>query len=119
MKRDESRNDLGIVRIHKSAISSISSIAAMEIEGVKGVARNLKSGLLEIIGRKYFSAIKVDISKNDEVRVDVPLIIKYGYNIPDVAGRVQENVRQALEKMSNLSVKDININVRGIEKGEQ
>ena len=48
MKRDESRNDLGIIRIHKGAISSISSIAAMEIEGVKSVGKNLKSGLLEI-----------------------------------------------------------------------
>ena len=119
MNRDESRNDLGVVRIHKNVISSISSIAAMEVEGVKSVAKNLKSGLLEIIGQKSFSAIKVDISKNEEVKVEVPLIIKYGYNIPDVAGRVQENVRQALERMSNLSVKDININVRGIERGQQ
>ena len=45
------------------------------------------------------------------------MVIKYGYNIPDTAARVQENVRQALEKMSNLSVKDINVNVQGIERG--
>lgn len=118
MQRDESRNDLGVVRIHKNVIASISSIAAMEIEGVKSIAKNLKSGLLEAVGQKSYSAIKVDISKNyEEVRVEVPLVIKYGYNIPDVAGRVQENVRGALEKMSNLCVKDINISVRGIERG--
>lgn len=117
MNREESRNDLGVIRVHKNVISSISSIAATEVEGVKSVANNLKSGLLEIIGQKSFSAIKVDISKNEEVKVEIPLIIKYGYNIPDVALCVQENVRRALEKMSNLSIKDININVRGIERG--
>ncbi len=117
MNRDESRNDLGVVRIHRNVIASISSIAAMEIDGVKSVAKNLRSGLLEFVGQKSFASIKVDISKNEEVKVEVPLIIKYGYNIPEVAGRVQENVRLALEKMSNLSVKDININVRGIERG--
>jgi len=117
MNRDESRNELGLVRIHKNVISSISSIAAMEIEGVKSVGKDLKSRCFEVIGRKSFSAIKVDISKNEEVKVEVPLIIKYGYNIPDVASRVQENVHSALEKMSNLSIKDININVRGIERG--
>lgn len=117
MDRDQSRNDLGVVRIHKNVISSISSIAAMEIEGVKGIGKDFKSSLLESFGRKSSSAIKVDISKNDEVRVDIPLIIKYGYNIPDVASRVQENVRLALERMSSLSVKDINISVRGIERG--
>lgn len=117
MNRDESRNELGVLRIHKNVVSSISSIAALEIEGVKRVARGLKSGLLELLERKFFSAIKVEITKNDEVKVQIPLIIKYGYNIPEVANRVQENVRLALEKMSNLSIKEINVNVQGIERG--
>jgi uncharacterized alkaline shock family protein YloU len=116
MNRDESRNELGVLRIHKNVISSIASIAATEIEGVKRVGRDLKSGLLELLGRKN-SAIKVDISKNEEVKVQIPLVIKYGYNIPEIANRVQENVRLALEKMSNLSIREINVNVQGIERG--
>ena len=118
MNRDESRNELGIVRIHKNVIASISSIAATEIEGVKKVGWDIKSGLWELLGQKSFSAIKVDISKNEEVKVEIPLIIKYGYNIPDIANKVQENVRQALEKMSDLSIRDINVNVQGIERGQ-
>lgn len=117
MNRDESRNDLGLVRIHRNVIASISSIAAQEIEGVKAVGKDLKSGLFEFFSQNYFFAIKVEISKNEEVRVEIPLVVKYGYNIPDVASRVQENVRAALEKMSNLSIKDVNINVRRIERG--
>ncbi len=117
MNRDESRNELGILRIHKNVIASISSIAASEIEGVKRVGRDLKSGLLAILGKKSSSAIKVEISKIEEVKVEIPLIIQYGYNIPEIANRVQENVRQALEKMSNLSIKEINVNVQGIERG--
>ena len=107
MNRDESRNELGLVRIHRNVIASISSIAALETEGVKRVGRDLRGVLLGSLGQNSFSAIKVDISKSEEVRVDIPLIIKYGYNIPDIATRVQENVRQALEKMSNLFVKEI------------
>lgn len=117
MNRDESRNELGLLRIHKNVISSISSIAATEIDGVKRVGRDSKSGLLEFLGKNLFSPIKVDISKNEEVKVEIPLVIKYGYNIPDIANRVQENVRLALEKMSNLSIKEINVNVQGIERG--
>jgi len=116
-RSDESRNELGVLRIHKNVISSIAAIAATEIEGVKKIGGNIKSGLLEIVGQKLHGAIKVEINKNEEVKVEVPVIIKYGYNIPDVASRLQENVRQALEKMSNLSVKDVNINVQGIERG--
>ncbi|MFA5004693.1 MAG: Asp23/Gls24 family envelope stress response protein [Candidatus Omnitrophota bacterium] len=117
MHREETRNELGVVRIHKNVIASISSVAASEIEGVKRVGRDLKSGLMDLIGQKSSSAIKVEINKNEEVKVDVPLVIAYGYNIPDVSIKVQENVRLALEKMSNLSIKEINIIVQGIERG--
>jgi uncharacterized alkaline shock family protein YloU len=117
MHRDETRNELGVVRIHKNVIASISSVAASEIEGVKRVGKDLKSGLMDLLGQKSFSSIKVEINKNEEVKVDVPLVIAYGYNIPDVSVKVQENVRLALEKMSNLSIKEININVQGIERG--
>lgn len=73
--------------------------------------------MASFLENKFFTAIKVEITKQEEVTVAVPLIIKYGYNIPDVANRVQESVRVALEKMSNLSIKEINVNVQGIERG--
>ena len=117
MHREESQTDLGNIRIHKNVIASIASIAAVEIDGVKRIGGDLKSGLLELIGRKALMAIKVDMDKNDEIRLEVPLVIKYGSNIPDISNRVQENIRAALEKMTSLSIKYININVQSIERG--
>lgn len=117
MHKEESQTDLGNIRIHKNVIASIASIAAVEIEGVKRIGGDLRSGLLELIGKKALMAIKVDIDRNDEIRLEVPLVVKYGFNIPDIANKAQENVRNALEKMTNLSIKYININVRGIERG--
>lgn len=117
MQREESQTDLGNIRIHKNVIASIASLAAVEIEGVKRIGGNLRSGILEFIGKKELGAIKVDIDKNDEIRLEVPLVIKYGFNIPDIANKAQENIRNALEKMTNLSIKYININVQSIERG--
>lgn len=119
MQREESRTELGTIRIHKNVIASIASLAAGEIEGVKRIGGDLKSGLINLIGKKLLSAVKVEISKNEEVKVEIPLIIKYGHNIPDIATKVQENVRNNLEKMTNLSIKDINVNIQGIERGGQ
>lgn len=114
---DESRTDFGAIRIHKNVVASISSLAAAEIEGVKSVGKDFKSGILEFLGKKAVLGIRVEFTKNEEVRVDIPLVVKFGYNIPEVALRVQENVRVNLERMTNLSIKDININVQGIERG--
>jgi uncharacterized alkaline shock family protein YloU len=116
MHKEESRTELGTIRIHKNVIASIASLAAEEIDGVKKVGLSPKGNILELINKKYFSGIKVEIDKDEEVRIEIPLIVKYGFNIPDTANKTQESVRNALEKMTNLSIKDIDINVQGIEK---
>jgi uncharacterized alkaline shock family protein YloU len=116
MHREESHSDLGTVKIHKNVIASIAAIAATEIQGVKRVGGDFRSGFFELIGKKFLPAIKVEIDKHEDVRIDIPLIISYECNIPDVANKVQENIRNALEKMTNLSIKDIDVSVQGIEK---
>jgi uncharacterized alkaline shock family protein YloU len=118
MQREESRTDLGTIRIHKNVIASIASLAASEIQGVKRVGGRFGSGIMDLIGRKSSFGIRVEINKNEEVKVEIPLIIKYGFNIPDIANKAQENIRNNLERMTNLSIKDIDINVQGIERGQ-
>lgn len=115
LNKNDNDTELGLIRIHNDAISSCVAIAAEETEGVKSVGRNLKSSLLCLLSKKS-TAIKVDIDKNGEVKVDVPLVVRYGYSIPEVASRVQENVRSALERTTNLSLKDINIIIKRVEK---
>lgn len=117
MYKEESRTDLGVVRIHNNVIASIASVAAIEIEGVKSIGKDFKAGLLELIDKKTRAAIKVERDKNGELTVCVPIIVKYGFNIPEIAAKAQENVRGALEKMTGLSIKDVNVDVQGIEKG--
>jgi uncharacterized alkaline shock family protein YloU len=116
MKAEESRSELGVIKIHKKVIASIASLAAAEIEGVKGIGGDLRTSVYELLGKKNLSSIKVDIDKNGEVKLDLPLLVKYGYNLPEIANKVQENVHRALEKMTNLSIKDINISVQGVDR---
>jgi uncharacterized alkaline shock family protein YloU len=114
----DAHTDLGIIKIHRNVIASIAAIAAIEIEGVKEVGESKKNVFLSLLDKKGAKGIKVEIDKNEEVKVVIPVTIRYGFNIPDIANKVQENVRTNLEKMTNLSIKDININVQGVERGE-
>ncbi len=115
MKNEESRTDLGAVRIHKDVIASIASLASLEVEGVKRIGGDLKASFYEMIGRKEQRGIGVEIDRNDEVKVNVPLVVKFGYNVTDVARQIQEKIQQSLEKMTNLTIKEININIQKIE----
>jgi uncharacterized alkaline shock family protein YloU len=114
--RNDSLTELGTIKIHKDSISSIAAIAASEVEGVKCIGKNFRSGLFELVGKKDYSAIRVEFDRNGEVCLEIPLVIKYNFSIPDVATKVQENVRNSLEKMTNLLIKDISINIQAIEK---
>jgi uncharacterized alkaline shock family protein YloU len=119
MHKEESRTDLGTIRIHDNVIASIASIAATEIEGVKGIEKNLKSGILELLDKKNLATIRIEKDKNGEIIIGIPLIVKYGYSIPEIANKVQENVRNALEKMTNITIKDIDVNIQAIERGNK
>jgi uncharacterized alkaline shock family protein YloU len=116
MKTEESRSDLGTVRIHKKVIASIASIASTDIDGVMRVGGDTKTNIYDLFSKNSLAGIKVDIDKNNEIKLSVPLVVKYGYNIPEVADKVQENIHRALEKMTSLSIKEININIQSIEK---
>jgi uncharacterized alkaline shock family protein YloU len=111
-----SKIDLGAVKIHKNVIASIASLAALENEGVKRIASFESFDVGVILGLKKPKGIKVEFGKHNEMCLEIPLIVKYGYNIPEIAEGVQDSVRQALEKMLDKSPRDIRINIQGIEK---
>jgi len=108
--------NLGSIKIHKAVIAQIASEATCEIEGVAGLATDFKTGICKLLGRKKdVSGIKVDIDDN-QVKLDICVIIKYGASIPEIANKIQENVKVAVEKMTNLSLLDININIQEVER---
>jgi|SRR3989338_1136009 len=117
MRKDESRTDYGLIKIHDNVIASIAAVASSEIEGVKAIGKGFGLGLSDLLAKKGISGISIEKDKSGEITVSIPLIIKYGFNIPETANKVQENVRNSLEKMTNISIKDINIKVQAVERG--
>ncbi len=67
-----------------------------------------------MLGRKNFAkGVKVEVGEK-EAAVDLFIIVKYGVRIPDIALAVQENVKQAIETMTGLSVVEVNVHVQGV-----
>jgi len=49
-----------------------------------------------------------------EAAVDLFIIAEYGVRIPDVALKIQENVKRAIESMTGLDVVEVNVHIQGI-----
>lgn len=112
----DSKTDLAAVKIHRNVIASIATIAALEIEGVKEIARVADFDIFKFLGLKNPKTIKVEFSKHGQISLEIPLVVRYGYNIPEISESVQESVAQALEKMVDKSPRSITINIQGIDK---
>jgi len=107
-------NSLGSIRIADEVVSIIAGLAATEVEGIAGMSGGIAGGIAEMLGRKNFAkGVKVEVGEK-EAAVDLYIIVKYGVSIPDVALAAQENVKQAIENMTGLSVVEVNIHVQGV-----
>ena len=111
VKRDGS---LGSIRIADEVVSIIAGLAATEVDGIAGMSGGIAGGIAEMLGRKNFAkGVKVEVGEK-EAAVDLYIIVKYGVRIPDVALAAQENVKQAIETMTGLSVVEVNVHVQGV-----
>ena len=102
---------VGEVKISDEVVASIADIAAKEVNGVIG----LSGGLTDIIGKRHGSkGIKLEI-EDKVVKMDLFLNIEYGIRIPDVAWKIQENVKRSIETMTGMTVSTIDIHIQGIQ----
>ena len=110
---------MGGVKISDDVIATIASLAASEIEGVSKMTGSMAANLTEILGKKKFSkGVKVQLEE-DTVEIDVFLSIVYGSIIQEVAEKVQENVKKAIESMTEFKVMTVNVHVQGVTQQEE
>jgi uncharacterized alkaline shock family protein YloU len=99
-------HNFGEVKISADVIATIAGLAAVEIEGVV-TTTSLTDKLLKNNGVKV-------VLEEDEVTLDIMMVVDYGVSIPDVAFKVQENIKNTVETMTGLKVSQVNIHVQGI-----
>jgi uncharacterized alkaline shock family protein YloU len=117
-KESKKTINIGAVKIADDVVARIAALAALEIEGISAIAGNYTTENLERVGRKNLGkGAKVTVTSG-EVRVDLSLVMGYGYNIPTTCSKVQSRVRTSVENMTGLKVTDVNIHVAGISMNQ-
>lgn len=114
VKLDE--NPDGSVSFATGVVETIAGLAAQEVEGVASMA-SASTGLADMFTRKstrnFTKGVRVDIN-GGTVAVDVTIVVEYGSPIPDVAKSIQENVKKAIETMSGLDVRNVDVHVQAV-----
>lgn len=114
VKLDE--NPDGSVSFATGVVETIAGLAAQEVEGVASMA-SVSTGFADMFTRKstrnLTKGVRVDID-GGTVAVDVTIVVEYGSPIPDVARSIQENVKKAIETMSGLDVRNVDVHVQAV-----
>ncbi|MEW6476044.1 MAG: Asp23/Gls24 family envelope stress response protein [Actinomycetota bacterium] len=122
---EQLRTDRGTTSVADSVVAKIAGIAAREVSGVHamgtGAARafgTLKEKLP--VGSSEpapTQGVTVEVGEK-EAAVDLDLVVEYGVSIPELSRGVRNNVIQRVERMTGLSVTEVNISVDDIWLGD-
>ncbi len=110
----KANENIGAVQIADDVVAMIASLAATDVDGVSAMAGNITNELMSRVGVKNLTkGVRVAVQE-DNVRVDLAVLLEYGYNIPATCQQVQRKVKSAIENMTGLNCSDVNIRILGI-----
>ncbi len=107
------------LQISTDAIAKIAKCAAMEIDGVMEIACGGQKTVRSILERvSIHQPVEVEI-KDGTVNLTMHLMVAFGCKVPAVAAKVQENVKNAIQNMTSVTVSQVNIVIAGIGAPQQ
>lgn len=107
-------SDLGEVNINDNVLAVISAMAALEVDGVVGMAGNITSEIVEKLGMKKISkGVRVDVDEKN-VMIDVSIVLKMNDNIVEISKKVQDKIKSTVENMTGLEVVNVNVNISNV-----
>lgn len=104
-------NENGKVLYNKSIVNEIVDLALVETDGIYTLNQN--NSKRKAIAKKR-SGVKINLLDNN-VYVDVSIVVDSNFNVPNVACAIQENIKCRIESMTSYKVKEVNVNVLGVE----
>ncbi|MBS1370206.1 MAG: Asp23/Gls24 family envelope stress response protein [Lentisphaeria bacterium] len=110
-------SELGEVKVHENVIASLVRKAALSVEGVSRLAgSSLVDNIAEFVGnRRMARAITIEMDDNNRVMIEIKLVLKIGFNIPEVAPQVQKAVIEGVEKVTGMTVTKVGVLFQDID----
>ena len=116
---NELQENKGKITCDRNILLSIISLATKEISGVSSLQDSFAMKFKKIFTRADSTGVKLKVSSNGQLIIDVYVRIYSGNNVPDVAFKVQENIKNNIVSMVEMRVGKINVHVVGVDFKEE
>ena len=106
------QESMGLIQVSEDVVATIATTTTLEVDGVGGL---MNANMNDFLGGKKLTGKGVRVEMVDgAIQVHLFIMIRYGYAVADVAGKVQSSVYAGLHDMTGFEVKAVNVHVGGI-----
>ena len=110
----------GSLQISTEVLGKIARCAALEVEGVTEVSCGKQNRKVKDLLERANVQSPVTVEMRDgTAEVTLHLVVAFGARIPNVAEKVQENVKSAVQNMTNVTVSRVNLIIAGLAPAEE
>ena len=101
----------GAITISPDVFTNITGAAATNCYGVKGMAvRSKTDGLVHLLRRESMAkGVKVRFNDDDTVSIELHIIVDNGVNLNAVSHSIMSEVRDIVEKVTGVKVKNVDV----------
>jgi len=107
-------NNATVLSVNTEVIEKIAEIATKEVSGVAGLSKKSIDLKGVVKTAKPFKGIKVE-SVNGAIKINVYICVENNVIVKDVAEKVQENVKEKIQNMTNTAVTKVNVIVADVK----
>ena len=105
----------GSLQISTEVLGKIARCAALEVDGVAEVSCGSQNRKVKDFLERANVQSPVTVEMRDgTAEITLHLVVAFGARIPSVAEKVQENVKTAVQNMTNVTVSRVDLVIAGL-----
>ena len=111
MSEEQSVVEKGKISLDKNILLSIVNLATKEIKGVASLSNKNMNAFKRLFCKNNYEGVKISFDKNGSLKVDVYINVYVHESVPEIAYKIQENIKNNLASMIEIKTSRINVHV--------
>lgn len=103
------------LKISEDVIATIAMTTAKDVPGVHSMAPTIKKDVKRLLGKKGEGNGISIVFENGAAAIEADIIVKFGVKVNEVAATVQSRVKEAVETMTGITVKKVDVVIAGMK----
>lgn len=107
-------DEIGYIELADEVLAIVAKLAALDVAGILDMSSGFREGINNFFGKKSpAKGVRVSIT-GKSCRIAVYVVAEYGYNLPELAMKVQKKVRQSVNELTDYEAETVDVHIEGV-----